>query len=61
MMGKVKAFLAREWAQLSTKFGLVLTAISTVAPQFAQFDVRFAYAGAAAGVLLMIYRGKPNG
>lgn len=51
-------FLKREWAQASTKLGLVLTAISTVAPQFAAFDVRFAYAGAAAGVLLMLFREK---
>jgi len=60
-MRKIKAFLAREWAMLSTKFGLVLTAVSSIAPMYAQFDTRFAYAGAAAGVLLVIYRGKANG
>lgn len=54
-------FLKREWAQISTKFGLVLTAVSAVAPQFAAFDVRFAYAGAAAGFLLILYRGQANG
>lgn len=59
-MAKIKAFLAREWAQVSTKLGLVLTAVSTIAPQFAQFDVRFAYAGAASGVLLILYRGKTD-
>jgi len=60
-MTKIKAFLAHEWAQLSTKFGLVLTAVSSIAPMYAQFDQRIAYAGAAAGVLLIIYRGKANG
>jgi len=60
-MVKIKAFLAREWAMLSTKFGTVLVAISSTAPLYAQFDQRIAYAGAAAGVLLVPYRGKANG
>lgn len=58
---RVKTFFTREWAQLSTKFGLVLTAVSAIAPQFAKFDVRFAWAGAAAGFLLILYRGKTDG
>lgn len=57
-MDKIKEFLRREWAMLSTKFGTVLVAISTVAPQFAQFDVRFAYLGALAGFLLILKRGS---
>lgn len=57
-MNRIKAFLAREWAQVSTKFGLILTAISTTAPQFAQFDPRLAIIGAAAGVALILYRGE---
>jgi len=59
-MAKFKAFLKREWSMLSTKFGTVLVAVSTVAPQFAQFDVRFAYVGAAAGAILILYRGNTN-
>ena len=54
-------FLKREWAMLSTKWGTVLVAISSTAPLYAQFDQRIAYAGAAAGVLLVLYRGKSNG
>lgn len=60
-MVKIKAFLAREWQQLSTKFGAVLVAVSSTAPLYAQFDQRIAYAGAAAGILLVLYRGKSNG
>lgn len=59
-MAKIKEFLAREWAMLSTKWGTLLLAISTVAPQFAKFDVRFAYAGAVAGFLLILYRGDKS-
>lgn len=51
-------WLKGKWAELSTKFGLLLTAVSTVAPQFAQFDRRFAYAGAIAGVLLVLFKEK---
>lgn len=51
-------WLKKEWRQVSTKAGTLLVAVSSVAPQFAQFDVRFAYAGAAAGVLLMLVREK---
>ena len=54
-------FIKREWAMLSTKFGTLLLAISSTAPSYAQFDQRIAYAGAAAGVLLVLYRGKSNG
>ena len=60
-MAKIKAFITREWQQLSTKFGTVLVAISSTAPLYAQFDQRIAYAGAAAGIMLVLYRGKPNG
>lgn len=49
-------WLKKEWAQVTTKLGTLLVAVSTIAPQFAAFDVRFAYAGAAAGVLLMLFR-----
>jgi hypothetical protein len=67
-MSKIKAFLAREWAMVSTKFGsligvlsLVLEGIRTAAPQYAQYDQRIAYAGMVSGILLMIYREKSNG
>lgn len=60
MFEKIKTFLRNEWAQASTKLGLLLTFLSTAAPQLAQIDVRFAYAGAAAGALLMLWRGNPS-
>lgn len=53
--------LSREWTMISTKLGTVLLAVSTIAPQFAQFDVRFAYAGAASGFLLIMFREKNGG
>lgn len=48
-------FKAR-WREVSTKFGLLVTAVATVAPQFAQFDPRIAYVGAAAGVVLILLK-----
>lgn len=60
-MQRIRQFIAREWAAISTKLGLLLTVVSTIAPQFAQFDTRFAYVGAGAGVLLILYRGKADG
>lgn len=56
-------FLKREWAQISTKIGLVLTVLSPAVPflrEYAQFDPRFAYASAALGVALIAYREKPD-
>lgn len=60
-MERVTAALRHEWSQISTKIGVVLTAVSTVAPQYAQFDVRWAHAGAIAGVLLILWREKTSG
>lgn len=64
MCEKTKAFLRREWSQVSTKAGTVLlalgTAISTIAPQYAAFDTRIAHAGAIAGVAMILWRGKAN-
>lgn len=60
MIARVRAFLAREWSTLSTKIGLVLTAVSTIAPNYAEFDHRIAWAGAVSGALLIVYRGKAN-
>ena len=55
-------WIKAKWAEVSTKFGLILTAISTVTPQFAPFDRRFAYAGTIAGVLLILFKeGKSDG
>jgi hypothetical protein len=51
-------WIKARWAEVSTKVGLVLTAVSAIAPQYAAFDVRFAYAGAAAGLLLAVWREK---
>jgi hypothetical protein len=45
--------------ELTTRLGLVVTAIATVLPNFARFDVRLAYAAAAAGVVLVLM--KPSG
>lgn len=59
-MAKVWNFLRREWSQVSTKIGLVLTAVSSIAPVYAQFDQRIAYAGAIAGVALVLFREKAD-
>jgi type IV secretory pathway TrbD component len=58
MLSKIKAFLAYEWSQLSTKFGLLLAAVSAAAPEMAKTDPRFTYVGFAAGLLLVLWRGK---
>lgn len=55
------AWIKARWGEASTKLGLVLTAVSAVAPTYASVDVRFAYAGAVAGILLAIWKEKPNG
>lgn len=57
-MERFKNFIRREWKMLSTKFGTVLVAISSVAAQFAPFDVRIAWLGAVSGFLLILWRGK---
>lgn len=56
----MKEWIKARWAELTTKIGLLLTVVSTVAPQWAQFDVRFAYVGAAAGALMMLWKEKPS-
>jgi hypothetical protein len=45
--------------EATTRLGLVVTAIATVLPNFARFDVRIAYVAAAAGVILVLM--KPGG
>lgn len=55
------AWIKARWCEASTKIGLILTAVSAVAPTYASVDVRFAYAGAVAGILLAIWKEKPNG
>jgi hypothetical protein len=45
--------------EMTTRLGLVVTAIATVLPNFARFDSRIAYAAAAAGVILVLM--KPGG
>lgn len=57
----VFAWVKARWAEVSTKIGLVLTAVSATAPAYASVDVRFAYAGAAAGILLAIWKERPDG
>lgn len=55
-------WIKREWSQVSTKAGTVVLGIAgylaEVAPQYAGFDRRIAYAGIAAGAVLVAYRGK---
>ena len=46
--------------EVSTKAGVVIAAVAAVAPNYAQFDPRIAWAGAVAGVLLMVFREKPD-
>lgn len=53
-------YVKRWWAQVSTKVGMIVAAVSSVAPNFAQFDVRFAYAGAFAGVVMIVWPPKKS-
>lgn len=57
----ITQWLKARWAEASTKIGLVLTVISAVAPTYANVDARFGYAGALAGILLAIWKEKPDG
>lgn len=60
-------WIRREWAQVSTKIGTAIVAaagyVAETAPQYAGFDRRIAYAGIAAGLLLVAFRekGKADG
>jgi len=49
------------WHEASTWIGIVITAVSSIAPHFAQFDPRIAWAGAVAGVILMVKKGSGSG
>lgn len=57
-MGRLWGFIKNEWATLSTKLGTLAIAVSSVAPGYAAFDHRIAYAGLAFGVLAILYPGK---
>lgn len=56
MFKSVKHWLSQRAKESSTYLGAILTAASVIGPQFAAFDVRFAYVGAAAGFILMVYK-----
>lgn len=60
-MERLKAFLRREVRQVSTWAGMVIIAASEVAPQFAAYDRRIAWAGMAMGVVAVVWREKPRG
>ncbi|NOW44121.1 hypothetical protein FHW96_000248 [Novosphingobium sp. SG751A] len=55
-------WIKRKWAEVSTKAGTVIIAVAgylaEVAPQYAGFDRRIAYAGIAAGAVLVAIREK---
>lgn len=55
-MIKIKDYIKARLHEISTKVGVVLGAISTIAAQYQAVDVKFAYIGAAAGLLLMLYK-----
>ena len=58
------AWIKRQWAQISTKVGALLTALSPVLVNYASIDPRFGYAGAACGILLVVWNqdgGRANG
>lgn len=57
----IYAWIKARRSEVSTKIGLVLTAVAAIAPTYAGVDVRFAYAGALAGVLLAVWKEKPSG
>lgn len=60
MVKAAKKWLAERAKEVSTYVGAALTAASVIGPQFAAFDVRFAYVGAAAGFILIVYKETRN-
>lgn len=60
-MGNIWNRIKGKLHEISTKFGIVLGAISIAAPNYAQFDPRIAYLGMIASLLLVIYKEKPSG
>ena len=59
-----KAWLASHshlhLGEATTKAGLLVSAMASVLPNFAQFDVRIAYVAAACGVILVLIKSKPT-
>ena len=51
----------KMWGEASTWWGILLAAVAQIAPQYAQFDQRIAWAGTLAGVYLMAKKGTPSG
>ena len=51
-------WIKRQWAQVSTKIGLLLTALAPVLSSYASVDPRFGYAGAFAGIALVVWNQK---
>jgi heme O synthase-like polyprenyltransferase len=49
------AWIKRQWAQISTKIGALLAALSPVLSGYAAIDPRFGYAGAACGIALVVW------
>jgi hypothetical protein len=54
-------WIKSRWREVSTKLGLFLTAAGPLLQQYAQYDVRFAYAAAALGLLLICLKEPANG
>lgn len=54
-------WIKAQWRQVSTKLGVILAAIGPALQQYAQYDVKFAYASAAIGVALIVFQEKPGG
>jgi hypothetical protein len=52
------AWWKRQWPQISTKIGLVLTGIGPVLANYQVLDPRFGYAAAGVGVLAVIWNGR---
>ena len=60
MIANISAWWARQWPQISTKIGIVLTALAG-ASEYASIDPRFGQVGAIAGVLLVLWNEDHKG
>lgn len=51
-------WIKQRWAQISTKIGALIIALSPVVSSYAGVDPRFGYAGAFLGILAVLWNEK---
>lgn len=55
-------WIKAKWAEVSTKIGLMLAAVSSALPAYASVNPKLAYVGIAVSALLVLFdEGKGNG